>query len=1088
MDSSDSLKLDETLARFLAAYDQGLEGGDVKDLTVHASFPPVNPPPNTTEHPVIPLHLDGFNEGSRGEVLPDPDRIDRPSQPVPVPSGPHRIGRFELRRQLGKGGCGIVFLAYDPKLQREVALKVPRPDMLMNEDAKRRLKLEALAASEFDHPNLVPVYEWGEVGPICFIATTFCPGQTLAGWIDRQAFPVPVRQAARLIATMADAVQHAHDRGVLHRDLKPNNVILQEMKVAENDEPPAGSVHLRGEYYIPRLVDFGLAKLADRGGPSETGTRQILGTPKYMSPEQAQARRQDIGPPADVYALGVVLYELVAGRAPYDGASDVEILRQSVEGRAMHPRQLRPDIPRDLEAICLKAMAVTTSERYRTAIDLADDLRRFLDGQPTVARPLAWSGRTLRWVRRNDQFVAVVVLAVVALAVTLLGTWNSYRNSFQTAQLRTERDTFVRDQADRDRTDRHREYVRHVRDAFHAWRAGNTKSATDALDSARRTGPPSESPDFAHDYLSRQVKAERLLIVCPAGPVTALAVSPDGARLASGHADGTLAVWNRATGKQLGTVKAHDSALHQVAFARGGTLLLTKSQSTGVTGWGVAPNGAPIEASPDLRNFAAGSHCFALSPDGNALYAGGRSGRLTRQTFGEVERAIVVPEGAKRVVVRIHVSSDGKSVVVADNDGAVSCYTADLLPGTGPGYPAGRWVNALAIADDGTTILGFDHGALFLAPSQVPRLLPAAGRVEWVVIVPGRGGFALSGTLGRVQLPFQEFPTGDIGPVRAGVYSPDGKTLFTAGADGVIRSWNLPSDARDLGVTTVGRVTAIGVHPSVARPGSGEFVITTDTELTEFEKGSRKATVVEGGERRFRAVQLLENGTRRGVVFDGRDAVVCSVGGVVEERLRVKLPDYLTPTAASLTPDGVRLAVGDDSGRVSVWAVKDKTAVGTIDTGHRRPVRDITISDDGLYIAARTTTGVGVWVIGTPERLTTVPADEQAAFRFLPAGARIAVAGRDGVVGVWTVGGREEMKLFGHVGRVTGLGATPDGRTLVSGCATGEVKFWDLRTAQELFGLRRHSTPVTVIEFSADGKLLVTGGEGQVAVWDTRPE
>ncbi len=490
MDPSDSLKLDENLARFLAAYDQGIDGGDADAPTLHVEYPPSDSPDVTTNRPLTPQPAS--NEGSLGEVMPDPEQTVRMRPPVAAhaPTGPHRIGRFELRRQLGKGGCGIVFLAYDPKLRREVALKVPRPEMLMNPDAKRRLKLEALAASEFDHPNLVPVYEWGEVGPICFIATAFCPGHTLAEWLDRQAFPVPVRQAARIVATIADAVQHAHDHGVLHRDLKPNNVILQEMKVEENDEPPAGSVQLRGEYYVPRIVDFGLAKLAERGGPSETGTRQILGTPKYMAPEQAQARREDIGPPADVYALGVVLYEMLAGRAPYDGATDVEVLRQSVEGRPTQPRSLRPDLPRDLEAICLKAMARTTAERYRTAIDLADDLRRFLDGRPTVARPLAWSGRAVRWLRRNDQIVAIVVLTVVALAVTSLGTWNSY----QSRDLRAQRDDAVGKQADRDRADRQREYARHVQLAYAAWRGGTRPPPPTR--SRRRGAPRSSSASY----------------------------------------------------------------------------------------------------------------------------------------------------------------------------------------------------------------------------------------------------------------------------------------------------------------------------------------------------------------------------------------------------------------------------------------------------------------------------------------------------------------------------------------------------------------------------------------------------------------
>ena len=202
---------------------------------------------------------------------------------------------------------------------------------------------------------------------------------------------------------------------------------------------------------------------------------------------------------------------------------------------------------------------------------------------------------------------------------------------------------------------------------------------------------------------------------------------------------------------------------------------------------------------------------------------------------------------------------------------------------------------------------------------------------------------------------------------------------------------------------------------------------------------------------------------------------------------RFPVPDGRTATTAALTSDGARLAVGDDTGRVTVWAVADRQSLGTIDTGTRRAVRNVVFSPDGRSVAAPTATGVGVWGIGTPEPYAAIPADDQVVFRFL-SNDRIATAGRDGAVRVWNAAGKEEATLFGHVGRITGLGISPDGRTLVSGGATGEVKFWDMRTGQELLGLRRHSTPVTVVEFAANGKVLVTGGDGQLAVWDARSE
>jgi serine/threonine protein kinase/WD40 repeat protein len=1092
MESSDSLRLDENLARFLAAYDQEIDGGDPHAATLHVPrpLPPELPAELPAERPVTPLRSSGIHEGSLGELLPDSvgpvEPVSRGATtpfPTPPPGGTHRIGRFELRRQLGKGGCGIVFLAYDPKLQREVALKLPRPEMMMNPDAKRRLIREGLAAAEFDHPNLVPVYETGEIGPLCFIATAFCPGRTLADWLDRQAFPVPVRQAARLVATVAEAVQHAHDRGVLHRDLKPNNVILQELKLDEADEAPPGSVQLRGEQLLPRLVDFGLAKLADRGGPSETGTRQILGTPKYMAPEQAQARREDIGPPADVYALGVILYELITGRAPYDGETDVEVLRQAIEGRPPAPRALRPDVPRDLEAICLKAMAKHTAGRYRTAIDFADDLRRFLDGRPTVARPLAWSGRAVRWLKRNDQLVAILALALVVVFVTGLGTWNSWTSE---KKLRLADNNLKTEQDRRNRAEQEREYSRQLRDAFLAWRSGNPKAAADALDAAARSaGWIMEAPEFAHAYLSRLAKAERLMIVCPAGAVTALAVSADGGRLASGHADGTLAVWDRATGKSLGSVQAHRGAVTHAAFADGGKLLLTAgptADGTAMLGWAVGGDGAPVPAADDIRTTK-DVHCLAVSPDGTTVYAGGRGGLLRRMRPGAPaanDGHDSVPD--KPAVTHVAVSADGKRVFTAAGT-RVLCWTAELAPGDVPEH-AFPDVTALAVRG-GRPLVGLGLGRVWAPDADRAESLGDGGNVQW--IATGGAAEALSAVPGRVRARAGagafDFATGDAGDVRAGVFTPDGKTLFTGSADGVIRAWDLARDGVERGALATDPVAALAVSID-----GREFVTagTAHVRRYEFDPLGEKVAAGDapGGSL---AVRILEGaGGVRAVSFDGRAVVVRDLtGNTGVEQLRAATPDRRTPVSAALSADGGLVAVGDDGGRVNVWSVSDRKPVAAFATG-TRAARRMAFSDDGKFVAAPTAKGVGVWSLAKAEQVADIAADEQAVFRVLPAGDRLAVAGRDGAVRVWNFAGREELTMFGHVGRVTGLGVSPNGRTIVSGGLTGEVKFWDARTGMELIGLRRHSSAVTQIEFAAEGRVLVTAGDGQFATWDAR--
>jgi WD40 repeat protein len=234
-------------------------------------------------------------------------------------------------------------------------------------------------------------------------------------------------------------------------------------------------------------------------------------------------------------------------------------------------------------------------------------------------------------------------------------------------------------------------------------------------------------------------------------------------------------------------------------------------------------------------------------------------------------------------------------------------------------------------------------------------------------------------------------------------------------------------------------------------------------------------------------VRVPKEGPAVTAYIDGRAVAVRAVRDDAKPVL-FTLPDGATPVSADLNPDGTRLAVGDDRGRVFVWDPTDRALVNAIDCGHRRPVNRVSLSNDGRVFAAPSADGIGVWAVSEATPLATVPADGQPVFKLFPAGDRLVTSGRSGVVRVWAVaGGREEFALHGHVGRVTGVGVSPDGRTVVSGCTTGEVIVWDRRTGQELIGVRRHSGPVTVIEFAANGKLLVTAGT-QLAVWDARKE
>jgi tetratricopeptide (TPR) repeat protein len=354
------------------------------------------------------------------------------TRPAVPPSGElpfTRLGRFEIRRELGQGGYGIVFLAWDPNLGREVALKVPRADILVTPELRERFRQEARAAAGLDHPHIVPVYDAGEVGPISFIASAYCPGITLAQWLKEQSAPVACDEAAALVAILADAVQHAHSRGVLHRDLKPANVLMQNadcrLQIA-NSALKSEISNLQSA--IAKIADFGLAKIVTGAPASATQSGAVVGTPSYMAPEQARGESKNISTAADVYGLGAILYELLTGRPPFQADTALDTLVRVMHDEPVPPHRLRPGLPRDLETICLKCLQKEPERRYASAAALGDDLRRFLSREPVQARPVGTAGRLLRWYRRKP---ALATLAAALILVFIGGfagvAWQAVR-------------------------------------------------------------------------------------------------------------------------------------------------------------------------------------------------------------------------------------------------------------------------------------------------------------------------------------------------------------------------------------------------------------------------------------------------------------------------------------------------------------------------------------------------------------------------------------------------------------------------------------------------------------------------------------
>lgn len=316
---------------------------------------------------------------------------------------PVQIGPYTVERELGRGGFGVVLLARDERLDRSVALKVPRPEVLGNAAVRERFLREAEAVAALAHPNIVPVYEVGQLGPVDFIASQYCPHGSLADALAAGKTFSP-RQSAQLIQHLAEAVEHIHSHGLLHRDLKPSNVLL-----AEKDEEHDRADELP---FRPLVTDFGLAKLVEQSF-YETGSSVMLGTPLYMSPEQAACQQHRIGPWTDVYSLGVMLYELLTGRAPFLGPGLVAVLTELQTAEPTPPRSLRSTVPRELETICLKCLAKDPADRYQIAAELAADLDRYLAGKRISARRPNAAQRILKWCRNPRRISEAGMTAIV---------------------------------------------------------------------------------------------------------------------------------------------------------------------------------------------------------------------------------------------------------------------------------------------------------------------------------------------------------------------------------------------------------------------------------------------------------------------------------------------------------------------------------------------------------------------------------------------------------------------------------------------------------------------------------------------------
>jgi WD40 repeat protein len=972
--------------------------------------------------------------------------------------------------EIGRGGMGVVYRARQLELGRIVALKAIKPGVEFDPERRHRFRNEAEAVARIQHPNIVQIYGVVEHEQRPYLVLEFVDGESLEGRLDGR--PWPSKEAARMIEDLARAIHEAHQHGIVHRDLKPGNVLLARGK------------------HMPKVTDFGLAKLLD-AETQQSRSGLLLGTPLYMAPEQAAGQSWLIGPATDVYALGVILYELLTGKRPFRGES-MQVLEQVRYRDPVPPRRLEKGVPSDLSTICLKCLSKEPDRRYASAVELADDLRRWRGNEPILARPAGVGERLLLWARRRPaQAAAATLLVLLVITGSIAGAFT--RLWMEAAAARRQLTAANRQLAAVNDENEFLVYVNELGRAKESARANEFGAMQLYLN-----GCPERFRNWEWSYLREACPLKQTFYV-KSVPVISVRVSPDSRLIAAGGRDGAIRFWRIGDPEPHAIIKAHREFVRALSFSPDGSHLASVGDDNRVCVWETTTRRAiwSQELDPGLR-------AVAFSPDGRWLATGGFDkvvrvwdaqnwkprGELKHET--RVLGLCFVP-GADRLAT----ACDGGQLYVWDwkreqrlsppqmrHDDHAYCVSSNAKG------------NLLISASADRTLRIWD------ADSFEPRgILGRHDNDVNQVLFNGDGTIVAScgdDSVVRVWDPATRDSTrvlkGHLGDANSVSFSPDGTILVSGGDDGAVRVWDVRRKEQTSlpdGYLSTACFVRQGILIATARVDDTIVVCNSTT-------GQHVKTLT-GHRGRVNSLCMAADGARLAAVtnhevlyqWDIRTgALELESRPWVKKQSRVSrfghFADVPLTSSVCFSPDGRRLAYCCNDTIIRILDLDTKKEM--ILSGHTDVVSQLCFN----WRSNRLLTGgydgdCRLWDATSGQAVRTFSGhdDYVRALCFSPDDSLVATGSEDFSIRIWdTRTGRELRQLVGHKGYVIGLSFSPDGARLASIGSGEPVKLWDTRRGAELITLGEIAGGYTDVRFSPNGTtIFACARERSLDVW-----